>query len=67
MTLSLPRNLSHVLPLFKAIFTEPNPTDKAALQRAGIIQCSSVRLPLAPLPKKPAFNDALLKNGLIQT
>jgi 4-hydroxy-tetrahydrodipicolinate synthase len=37
-------------PLFKAIFLEPNPVPiKYLLQRAGIIKCSSVRLPLCNL------------------
>lgn len=57
-------------PLFKAIFTEPNPVPiKYALQRAGIIQCPSVRLPLAPLAEETRIHlDALLeKLGLIQT
>lgn len=37
-------------PLFKAIFLEPNPVPiKYLLQRAGIIECSSVRLPLCNL------------------
>jgi 4-hydroxy-tetrahydrodipicolinate synthase len=37
-------------PLFKAIFLEPNPVPiKYLLQRAGIIKCSSVRLPLSSL------------------
>lgn len=38
------------LPLFKAIFLEPNPVPiKYALQQAGIIQSAEVRLPLSPL------------------
>jgi 4-hydroxy-tetrahydrodipicolinate synthase len=50
-------------PLFKAIFVEPNPVPiKYALQRAGIIQCSSVRLPLVPLSETNRKSlDALLQ------
>jgi 4-hydroxy-tetrahydrodipicolinate synthase len=50
-------------PLFKAIFIEPNPVPiKYALQRVGIIQCPSVRLPLAPLSEaNRADLDALLQ------
>ena len=50
-------------PLFKAIFIEPNPVPiKYALQRVGIIQCPSVRLPLAPLSKANRTElDALLQ------
>lgn len=50
-------------PLFKAIFNEPNPVPiKYALQRTGIIQCPSVRLPLAPLSEaNRAALDTLLQ------
>ena len=50
-------------PLFKAIFVEPNPVPiKYALQRAGIIQCPSVRLPLAPLSENNRADlDKLLR------
>lgn len=50
-------------PLFKAIFIEPNPVPiKYALQRTGIIQCPSVRLPLTPLSKNhQADLDTLLQ------
>lgn len=38
------------LPLFKALFIEPNPVPiKYALQKAGLIQSASVRLPLCAL------------------
>lgn len=55
-------------PLFKAIFVEPNPVPiKFALQRAGIIQCPSVRLPLAPLsePNRASLEALLQELGLI--
>jgi 4-hydroxy-tetrahydrodipicolinate synthase len=55
-------------PFFKAIFMEPNPVPiKYALQRAGIIQCPSVRLPLVPLAEssRSALDTLLQELGLI--
>jgi 4-hydroxy-tetrahydrodipicolinate synthase len=41
------------LPLFNALFLEPNPVPiKYALKRAGIIQSEEVRLPLSPITAK---------------
>lgn len=41
------------LPLFNALFYEPNPVPiKYALKRAGIIQSEEVRLPLSPITAK---------------
>jgi 4-hydroxy-tetrahydrodipicolinate synthase len=49
-------------PLFKALFTEPNPVPlKAALAKAGVIASEAVRLPLCPMG--PA-NRAILSRAL---
>lgn len=49
-------------PLFKALFCEPNPVPvKHAMQRAGLISCAQVRLPLCELTtQNTAMLDALL-------
>lgn len=51
------------LPLFKALFIEPNPVPiKYALQKAGLIQSASVRLPLCALEASTqARLDAVLE------
>lgn len=57
------------LPLFKAIFLEPNPVPiKYALQQAGIIQSAEVRLPLSPLKgtTRAALDPILEQLGLIK-
>jgi len=58
-----------LLPLFEALFTEPNPVPvKYLLHRAGIIDCPEVRLPLCPLAEesKALLESVVKKLGRLQ-
>lgn len=57
------------LPLFRALFLEPNPAPiKYALQQAGIIRSEEVRLPLSPLTAltRAALDPILASLGLVK-